>query len=53
MNEIKSGALHAIAIDGARIEKELMVIYRRGLPADSIIIKFTERLACENMRSAC
>jgi DNA-binding transcriptional LysR family regulator len=51
IQEIKDGSLKSIRIDGTRIEKELMVIHRRGLPADSVIVKFAEKLKTEQLRS--
>jgi DNA-binding transcriptional LysR family regulator len=47
MDEIHNGALKAIRIKGARIEKKLMAIHRRGLPADSAIPRFVEKLKSE------
>jgi hypothetical protein len=44
-DEVKSGALKALQITGQRLEKELMVVHRRGLPAHSIVVEFVERLA--------
>ncbi|MGO9567969.1 MAG: LysR substrate-binding domain-containing protein [Desulfomonilaceae bacterium] len=48
VDEVKSGALKAIHIDGPWLEKELMVIHRRGLPSDSVAVRFAEKLTKEN-----
>lgn len=52
MEEINNGKLKAIPIDGTCIEKKLMVIHRRGLPPDSVIVRFVEELKIENMHAA-
>jgi DNA-binding transcriptional LysR family regulator len=49
INEIKNGTLNAIRIDGTCIQKELMVIHRRGLPTDSSIVRFAEQLKVESL----
>lgn len=51
VDEVKNGALKAIQIDGPWLEKELMVIHRRGLPAYSVAVRFAEKLAKENAGS--
>lgn len=52
MDEILNGTLKAVRIEGACIEKKLMAIHRRGLPSDSSIAKFVEKLRTENMVQA-
>jgi DNA-binding transcriptional LysR family regulator len=47
--EILNGTLKAVRINGTCIEKKLMAIHRRGLPANSSIAKFVEKLRTENM----
>ena len=46
-DEVQSGALKSLEIEGIRLEKELVVVHRRGLPADSVVVRFTEKLVKE------
>lgn len=46
-DEVKDGALKALEIEGLRMEKELMVVHRRGLPPDSMVVKFACKLIGE------
>ena len=43
-DEVSSGALKALQIDGLSMEKELVVVHRRGLPADSMVVRFATHL---------
>ncbi len=51
-DEIENGSLKAVRIQGVRIAKQLMVIHRRGLPADSAAVQFVKRLKTQHMTSA-
>lgn len=46
-DEVSSGTLKALQIDGFSMEKELMVVYRRGLPADSMVVRFAAHLTAK------
>jgi DNA-binding transcriptional LysR family regulator len=52
VDEIKNGRLKAIPIDGLQIKKELKIIHRRGLPSDSAMIRFADKLRLENATAA-
>ena len=45
--EIRTGSLKTVRIDGVGIAKRLMAIHRRGLPADSAAVRFVKKLKME------
>ena len=49
-DEIDNGSLKALRIEGVPIAKKLMAVHRRGLPADSAVVRFVEKLKAESIR---
>jgi DNA-binding transcriptional LysR family regulator len=51
-DEVTSGALKAIQVHGVQMEKELVVVHRRGLPPESAAVRFADKLSEQDTNSA-